>query len=83
MANANYVKGRRKEYKIVHRHKALGHIAFRSAGSHSPVDVTAIDTENKIIYFIQSKDGKISKRETEEYLSQIPNGTYKVVMSLE
>jgi len=83
MANANYVKGRRKEYKIVHRHKALGHISYRSAGSHSPVDVTAIDTKNKIIYFIQSKVGKISKRETEEYLSQIPNGTYKVVMSLE
>ena len=83
MPNPNYVKGRRKEYQIVNRHKALGHISFRSAGSHSPVDVTAIDTENKIIHFIQSKVGKISAREKDEYLSQIPNGTYEVRMSLE
>jgi len=83
MANANYVKGRRKEYKIVNRHKALGHISFRSAGSHSPIDVTAIDTKNKIIYFIQSKVGKISAREKDDYLSQIPKGTYEVVMEVE
>jgi len=83
MPNANYVKGRRKEYQIVNRHKALGHIAFRSAGSHSPVDVTAIDSKNKVIHFIQSKVGKISAREKEAYLSQIPKGTYKVEMTLE
>jgi Holliday junction resolvase len=83
MPNPNYVKGRRKEYQIVNRHKALGHIAFRSAGSHSIVDVTAIDTKNRIIHFIQSKVGKISAREKDEYLSQIPKGTYKVEMTLE
>ena len=83
MPNPQYVKGRRKEYKIVHKHRDLGHIAFRSAGSHSPVDVVAIDTKNRTIHLIQSKVGKISAREKEEYLSQIPKGTYKVELTIQ
>ena len=40
-----YKKGRRKEYKIVQR----------TAGSHSPVDIIAINKLTKTIKLIQSK----------------------------
>lgn len=55
-----YAKGRRKEYKIINHLKELGMISFRSAGSHSPIDVVAIDTEKKIIKLIQAKSGYLS-----------------------
>jgi len=67
MANKNYKKGRRKEYRIC---KKLGEegfdIAQRSAGSHSPIDVWAVDKENKEILLVQSKPGDISKDKEEE-----------------
>jgi len=60
MPNANYVKGRKKEYKIVNQEKAKGNIAFRSAGSHSPIDVISIDTQKKIIRLIQCKPDNLN-----------------------
>ena len=39
MTNKNYVKGRKFEYKIRDRYKALGYLVFRTAGSHSPADL--------------------------------------------
>lgn len=54
--NKNYIKGRRKEYEIVKKMKEQGcEIAQRSAGSHSPIDVFAINREAREIYLIQSK----------------------------
>lgn len=51
-----YRKGYEKELRLVHNYKAMGFsIAFRSAGSHSPIDVVAIDSINKKIKLIQSK----------------------------
>ena len=51
-----YKKGRRKEYKICEDLRKLGFdIVFRSAGSHSPIDVIAINKSLKVIKFIQSK----------------------------
>ena len=38
-----YQKGADRERKIVNRAREKGHIAFRSAGSHSPIDVCIID----------------------------------------
>jgi len=67
MPNKNYVKGRRKEYKICDRLKTFGFdIVQRTAGSHSPIDVIAIDKKRKIIMLIQSKpdnydDSKVLK----------------------
>jgi len=62
MPNQNYVKGRRKEYRIVEKfRKADCEIVFRSAGSHSPIDVVAINKENKRIYFIQCKPDSLSE----------------------
>ncbi len=51
-----YKKGRRKEYAIVEKYKKLGFgIVQRTAGSHSCVDVIAVDIKNKVIKLIQSK----------------------------
>ena len=56
MPNKQYVKGRKKEYKIVHDLKLLGYtIAQRTAGSHSPIDVFAINPLTHTIMFVQSK----------------------------
>ncbi len=56
MVNSNYLKGRRKEYRIVKKYKKLGYdIVQRTAGSRSPLDVFAINFKEKIILFIQSK----------------------------
>ena len=55
MPNRNYLKGVRKERKIVNEAREKGMVAFRSAGSHSPIDVCIIDLKNKTITFVQSK----------------------------
>lgn len=55
MPNKNYIKGVRKERSIVNEARARGLISFRSAGSHSPIDVCVIDKTNKTIKFIQCK----------------------------
>ena len=47
MGNANYIKGANKERKFVNDARASGKIAFRSAGSHSPIDVCIIDAYEK------------------------------------
>ena len=80
MPNKNYVKGRRKEYDLVHRLRAKGYTAFRSAGSHSPIDVIGIDGGNKRIILIQAKpdsmSGKAKERLEEEHKDF--NGIFEV-----
>lgn len=61
MANKNYLKGRRKEYKIVKEYKELGYdIVQRSASSKSVVDVWCVDKERKVITLIQAKPDSMS-----------------------
>lgn len=56
MINKAYRKGRRKEYAVCDKLKAEGFdIVQRTAGSHSVVDVFAVDSKNKIIKLIQCK----------------------------
>ena len=56
MPNKNYEKGRRKEYKICEELKEEGFdIVQRTAGSHSPFDVIAINKNLRVIKLIQSK----------------------------
>jgi Holliday junction resolvase len=72
--NRNYVKGVRKERKIVNDARACGHIAFRSAGSHSPIDVIIINSEASRILLIQCKPDNMSlskKHELEEKLKHL------------
>lgn len=56
MPHPNYVKGRKKEYKICHQLRREGYdIVQRTAGSHSPIDIIAISKKDKEIVLIQSK----------------------------
>lgn len=59
---ALYLKGVRKERKIVNEAREKGLISFRSAGSHSPIDVVIIDVKSKTVQFIQAKTGKMSSK---------------------
>jgi len=81
----NYIKGRRKEYKVVHREKDKGCLSFRSAGSHSPVDVVSVDTTNHIIKLIQCKPDDMSTYQINKLLSanKLLNGVYIVAFSVE
>ena len=76
-----YRRGADYERKIVKEAKKEPNtIAYRSAGSHSPVDVTIINFAKRTIELIQAKTGKYSEifkerlRERYKHL----NGTYKV-----
>jgi Holliday junction resolvase len=54
--NKIYDKGRRKEYLICKQLREEGFdIVFRSAGSHSPIDVVAININDRIIKLVQCK----------------------------
>jgi len=63
MVNPRYVKGRKKEYKIIKSEREKGRVVIRSAGSRSPVDVVSIDVKEKKIYLIQSKSESLSEGE--------------------
>lgn len=85
MPNKQYVKGRRKEYKIVREERESGRIAFRSAGSHSPVDVVSIDTQLMCIKLIQCKPDSMSKKQKEklEESNYELNGLFDVYFRVE
>jgi Holliday junction resolvase len=63
MPNKNYQNGASKERRVVRKAKGEGCLAFRSAGSHSPIDVCIIDHKNKKIKFVQCKPRDFSKNE--------------------
>jgi Holliday junction resolvase len=86
MPNKNYVKGRKKEYKICEGLKDKGwNIAQRTAGSHSPIDIFAINKKTKTILFIQSKPDNYPEREANkikrdlEYLQGIWKVEFKLI----
>ncbi len=77
----HYRKGRRYEQKIVKEAREDGRVAFRSAGSKSPVDVVIIDAVGRTIKLIQAKAGKSMSdgaREALERSLAYLNGTYEV-----
>ena len=55
MPNKNYLKGIRKERSLVNKARKRGLIAFRSAGSRSPIDCVIINTKLGMVRFIQCK----------------------------
>lgn len=81
MPNKAYRKGYEHERKIVNAARQDGKLAFRSAGSHSPVDCIIIDSEGRTIELIQAKAGKSlsenARRELEHKYKYL-NGTYEV-----
>lgn len=87
MPNKNYIKGRRKEYKVCCDFRKMGFtIVQRTAGSHSPFDVIAIDLNNRKIKLIQCKPDSLSKfqRETIEFNQENlrMNGNFSVEFML-
>ena len=83
--NRNYKRGYEKERRIVNEARDRGCIAFRSAGSHSPIDVAIIDYNNAEIKLIQCKSTKKLKGGIEPKLKEklerelgFLNGTYTV-----
>lgn len=61
MPNNNYRRSRQKERDLVNEARAKGHIAARSAGSKSPVDVWIFDPLDRTVYMIQVKTKKGSR----------------------
>lgn len=77
MSNKKYLKGVRLERAIVNKAKAKGLISFRSAGSHSPIDVVVIAKNQKRIIFVQgkaNKSHKVNAKKVQEFNKL--NGTY-------
>ena len=66
----NYIKGANKERRVVNKARKAGKIAWRSAGSHSPIDVCIIDREAKTVRFIQCKPKNFSKNKKEGLLEK-------------
>ena len=56
----NYTKGRSREYALMKKLK--GDIIFRSAGSHSKVDIVCINKASKTITLIQAKPKSMSHK---------------------
>jgi len=86
MPNKNYEKGRRKEYKIVKQYKDKGYdIAQRSAGSHSPIDVFAIDKKTRTIRLIQAKPNSMSTTAKQKIIDQNKwlNGLFRVIFEVD
>lgn len=78
MSNKNYLKGRRKEYKICNIYKNNNwDIVQRSAGSHSSIDLFAINKKKRIIKLIQVKPDKFNPDKILKELNWL-NGNFKV-----
>lgn len=86
MPNLNYKRGADKERKIVKKAREQGKIAFRSAGSHSPIDLIIVDYSSKHIVLAQCKHSKALrgaippelKEKLEKDWKPIIEGTYSV-----
>lgn len=85
MPNKNYLKGRRKEYKIVNRYKELGYnIVQRTAGSHSPFDIIAINLKKREIRLIQCKPDSMNSTQQQKIRNEneLLNGLFLVSFSV-
>lgn len=91
MSRTNYQKGADKERRIINHFKKNGCLAFRSAGSHSIIDVVVVEPNSKVIRLIQAKTttkaghkSKLYKPEKERILNEGNklNGTYEVRFEL-
>ena len=86
MGNKNYLKGVRKERKIMKELREQGFdIAHRTAGSHSPIDVFAINRTTRRIIFIQSKPDDYPEsqaKKIKEALDYLNWGVWRVSFEL-
>ena len=70
MPNKAYLKGRKKEYKLVNELRGRGFDVIRSAGSHGFADVVGVHRDDKKILFIQSKGDNIRKGEYKRLMEE-------------
>jgi len=86
MPNKNYIKGRKKEYLICSRLKEKFNydIAQRTAGSHSPFDIIAINLKNKEIRLIQCKPDSMNAHQQQKIREENKklNGLFLVSFSV-
>ena len=80
MPNKHYMKGYRKERKFMNEARQSGLIAFRSAGSHSPIDVITVDSKNRRIELIQCKASELTDSMKKKIFEETEglDGTYTV-----
>lgn len=86
MTNRAYQRGAAKERRICKRKKMEGfEIAQRTAGSHSPFDVIAIEPKTKVIKLIQSKPPSLSETKRQQLEAEYShlNGVYDVTFEVE
>lgn len=81
MPHPNYIKGRKKEYRVMNDERKQGNLVIRSAGSHSPIDVISIDVKARVIKLIQCKPDDIDekKRYDIEYAMRELNNIFRCV----
>jgi Holliday junction resolvase len=79
--NKFYQRGYEKERRIVVKARKKGCLAFRSAGSHSPVDVFVLDPKTRVIELIQSKSASESKKKLSKIEMELKayQGVYNVI----
>lgn len=80
MSLTNYQRGADKERRVVNKARAEGHLAFRSAGSHSPIDVFILDKIMHQITLVQCKPKSMSENAKLKILEELKQfeGTYFV-----
>lgn len=64
MTNKNYESGRRFEYRVKQYLEKYGFLVMRTAGSHSPFDLMAVNTS--WVLLIQCKYGAMVSKQTRE-----------------
>jgi Holliday junction resolvase len=85
MPNKNYLKGRRKEYKLIKELISKGYdIAQRTAGSHSPIDIIAVHRDLQLISLVQSKPDDMRESEIEKLKEKYEwlNGKWVVIFEV-
>ncbi|MCK9371342.1 hypothetical protein M0R04_15620 [Candidatus Dojkabacteria bacterium] len=85
MPNKNYIKGVKKERKIVNEFRDMGFLSFRSAGSHSKIDVFCLNHYDMVIHLIQCKPDSMSNKKKQKLLDDLKKyeGFYTVKVSIE
>lgn len=83
----SYKSGANFERKVMKYYQDQGMLAFRSAGSHSPIDVVVINNKTKSVMLIQCKKKRMKlgnifaekKKLTKEALQNCKTRTYRIV----
>ena len=77
MVNTQYAQGRRAEYNVRDFFRTEGYRAWRTAGSHGPFDVIALDKSEVILAQVKSfTDNPGDYSEDIKKLSKLPAPPY-------